>query len=439
MVSSKLVRRGLTHVAPDSVALGTLCSFVKGLSYKGEYLDLEGPPLLGIGSVLEGGGFRRTLSRSYAGPHQRRHVASAGDVFVAMTNMAEETRKFLGSTAKLPPDFVGGGVLTHHVCGIRWKTTNPVQQDFLYWVMRSDPFMQHCRNFATGTTVYSVRGDDAERFHVPRNMGAEQTELTRLLNAIEAMETSTAQIRQNIRNLVGYLFEALFVRFQPFPSSGGMTCEKEVPRPGQTEPNPRIPTEEFRLPNGWSVVTLGDLASLKMDTISPQRFPDAAFLLHSIPAFDQGQGPSLVLGSQIKSNKLLVPDDAVLLSKLNPRWNRVWLPSTGKSVASITSTEFLPWVPKGYMTRNFLYWMMQSRPFRWSMTSRLTGTTNSHQRVQPTDCESIPVILPSKDAVDSFEQLLSPLMGQLRHASIMAENLRQLRKDALFRFAKTLE
>jgi type I restriction enzyme S subunit len=57
-------------------------------------------------------------------------------------------------------------------------------------------------------------------------------------------------------------------------------------------------------------------------SLSPWRHE---FLHFSIPAFDEGQWPKLELGEDIKSQKSRVPPGVVLLSKLNPEIERVWL------------------------------------------------------------------------------------------------------------------
>ena len=145
----------------------TFCTFTKGLSYQGAHLDKDGPILMGIGTIKEGGGFRSQKLRTYNGPHKPEHRIHPGEVYVAMTNMAEETRRFLGSTARLPDINGEYGILTHHVSKVNWKTDESIMQDFLYWVMRSHAFHQHCRNHGIGTTVYSVKEKMLRSFSSP--------------------------------------------------------------------------------------------------------------------------------------------------------------------------------------------------------------------------------------------------------------------------------
>ena len=77
-------------------------------------VDEDGPFLVGIGTISEGGGFKSQKLRTYSGPHKSEQRISPGEIYVAMTNMAEETSRFL----EVRRDFRVGqeyGILTHHV------------------------------------------------------------------------------------------------------------------------------------------------------------------------------------------------------------------------------------------------------------------------------------------------------------------------------------
>ena len=74
---------------------------------------------------------------------------------------------------------------------------------------------------------------------------------------------------------------------------------------------------------------------------TPLESPNALFFHHSIPAFDEGQGPKLEYGESIKSLKFRVPAGVVLLSKLNPEIERVWLVDIRTDERAVCSTEFL--------------------------------------------------------------------------------------------------
>jgi type I restriction enzyme, S subunit len=134
---------------------------------------------------------------------------------------------------------------------------------------------------------------------------------------------------------------------------------------------------------GGEVRPLASIASLVRDAITPASFAEELFDHYSIPAFDDGQTPVREAGVGILSNKTLVPSDAILLSKLNPEFPRVWLVDTDGVIRSICSTEFLVLSPKVPADRAFLYSLATESSFRQRLEAMVTGTSKSHQRVSP--------------------------------------------------------
>jgi len=161
-------------------------------------------------------------------------------------------------------------------------------------------------------------------------------------------------------------------------------------------------TGKTRLPGfteKWETKQLGDIADLHRQNVVPATVGDLLFTHFSLPAFDEGQAPIIEPGCEIGSNKFRVPDNAVLVSKLNPRIPRVWMP-VGKIQNAVASTEFLVLTPQEGISRHFLYVICSSPMFCEQMELSATGTTGSHQRISPTTALKIRVRL----SVDPEEQ-----------------------------------
>jgi hypothetical protein len=244
------------------VPLSTFCKFSKGLSYKGDYLDEDGPMLMGIGTITEGGGYKPEKSRTYSGPHKLIHRIHPGEVYVAMTNMAEETSKFLGSTAKLPEIEGEFGILTHHVSKVHWKTQDPLVQDFLYWVMRGEAFHRHCRNYGTGTTVYTVKGEDATKFLVPEVLDDERKKWTHLLNTLDMQEQCILRQQNGLERMLRAIFKSWFVDFTPIHHGDDQHINTKN---GLADLYPRrlVETPYGRIPEGWDVMNLMEIEFVK--------------------------------------------------------------------------------------------------------------------------------------------------------------------------------
>ncbi|WOH18279.1 restriction endonuclease subunit S [Paenarthrobacter sp. GOM3] len=99
---------------------------------------------------------------------------------------------------------------------------------------------------------------------------------------------------------------------------------------------------------------------------------------YSLPAFDDGQLPETIDGSEIQSNKLMLSRPVTLVSRLNPRIPRNWMVYPSGKVA-VASTEFVVLEGKD-CSPELVYAATQTDMFRSGMKERASGTTGSHQR-----------------------------------------------------------
>lgn len=173
------------------------------------------------------------------------------------------------------------------------------------------------------------------------------------------------------------------------------------------------------IPRGWEIKPLDNIALLKTQIIQPKNFKDKMWEYYSIPAFDEGRQPVCEVGQDIKSGKYAVPEDCILASKLNPQFPRVWLPDVQDADSAICSTEFMPFVPSIKFWRPFLYEMLQSHSVQSTISSRVTGSTGSRQRVKPKEIAVMPCLVPQNEVVNTFCEQVGPLHD------IQLSNIRQ--------------
>jgi len=182
-----------------------------------------------------------------------------------------------------------------------------------------------------------------------------------------------------------------------------------------------------KIPDGWKVGVFGDLAELSRIGISPRRFEAETFAHFSFAAFDSDRVPAMEPGKRIKSSKYLIPGGCMLLSKLNPRIPRVWLPCLRGSYRAITSTEFLVLIPKPSINREFLYSLCKSSEFLGDFAGLALGTSTSHQRVRPNDLLALQVALPVNSLVKRFGDLVAPMLSLADTLREKNTNLRRTR------------
>jgi type I restriction enzyme S subunit len=193
-------------------------------------------------------------------------------------------------------------------------------------------------------------------------------------------------------------------------------------------------TGKRRLPGfsgEWKVKRLGDVASLNRINVSPFSTPDETFTHFSLPAFDEGKRPVKESGATIGSNKFSVPIGAVLVSKLNPRIPRVWLPKNIPTNA-VASTEFLVLTPRDGVVREFLYVTCKSSSFCAQMELSATGTTGSHQRISPMTTLDILVNVPSDNSEQAaIATILSDMDTELAAIEARRDKARQLKQGMI--------
>ncbi|MDW3219098.1 MAG: restriction endonuclease subunit S [Acidimicrobiales bacterium] len=182
-----------------------------------------------------------------------------------------------------------------------------------------------------------------------------------------------------------------------------------------------IDSELGPIPEGWKVTSLQEESNLLKSNVKPQDFPDEDFAHFSIPALDEAHHPAIEPGADIKSGKYLVRQESVLLSKLNPRFPRVWRVTPPTSTRSIASTEFLVIEDNGGWPLPFLYGVCSSDSLSGRLTAMAGGTSTSHQRVKPGDVVALPLVGPSTEVVDRYSTIATPMLD-------LADNLRDQNK-----------
>ena len=177
------------------------------------------------------------------------------------------------------------------------------------------------------------------------------------------------------------------------------------------------------------IAPLGELVDLHTEQINPGAYPDTVYEHYSIPAYDAGPKAAIELGADIKSNKFTLPKGAILLSKLNPRINRVWTPDTSGTRPAVTSTEFLVLKPRPGLDRRFIHYLLRSPAFRAELSSRVTGTSGSHQRVRPLDALAIPIAVPPLETQQAISNVLGCLDDKIELNRRMSETLEQIARE----------
>lgn len=213
-----------------------------------------------------------------------------------------------------------------------------------------------------------------------------QRNISKLLTNIDNKIANNNNIILNLESMAKTIYDYWFLQFnfpnedgKPYKSSGGkMVWNEELKR---------------EIPEGWSEISLDKIADMKTVSITP--IQTEMYNHYSIPAYDNFKTPTVENGKDINSNKYLVYENCILVSKLNPHFKRIWnVYSINEK--SICSTEFMPFVSIDG-GKEFLYSTLNSDEFYTFTVNNSNSSTGSRKRMQPEAYKDFKLAYPLND------------------------------------------
>ena len=136
------------------------------------------------------------------------------------------------------------------------------------------------------------------------------------------------------------------------------------------------------MPEGWTGVELREVFGRKRGSaLAPAKQPDQRFELYSVPAFKTGR-PEHPLGAEVGSSKQTVAPGTVLLCRINPRINRVWIVGERSDDPQVASTEWIALRRIEGVAPRFLMYALRAPAVRGHLTSSVSGVGGSLMRVR---------------------------------------------------------
>lgn len=329
-------------------------------------------------------------------------------------------------------------VFSPQVCYWRSLDFGEINSRFLFYLLTSHEFQSSLHAVMTHGSMAAdyVSLADQRNFKLTFPPIETQNAIASILGALDDKIELNRRMNATLESLARAIFKSWFVDFDPVKiNAGQLPASSQALATHDAKVLDLFPStfQDSKLgpiPEGWNVGPLSTVADLRTDSVKPNQSPDTEWELYSIPAFDENNQPSIDLGETIKSNKYAVPENCVLVSKLNPRFPRVWVPSIQNSEVAICSTEFMPFVPHDETNRAFLFECICSEGFHTEMLGRTTGSTGSRQRVKPKEVAEISIVVPDVDSLLLFSERITPVHDQIAQNRSEAIDLARLR-DAL--------
>lgn len=176
----------------------------------------------------------------------------------------------------------------------------------------------------------------------------------------------------------------------------------------------------YEVPANWVWTRLGEINFKKSKTIDPKRKPTEKFELYSVPSYD-GDFPELLFGEEIGSTKQIVKKNDVLLCKINPRINRVWIVSEHTDLINVASSEWIV-ITITKLNPKYLLWCLRSKFFRELMVSNVSGVGGSLTRSRPKEVCNFPIPIPPLPEQQRIVGLIESLFERLDRAKELAQN-----------------
>lgn len=284
---------------------------------------------------------------------------------------------------------------------LRVRPNTEVDPLYLYYFFCLEDTKQFVRNIAVGATMPSINTKLLGEVEVVYPSQREQQKIVALLSALDDKIEINQKINDNLARQAELLYHE---RFE--------TVDRD------------------KLPVGWRIVRLGDVATISKKSFNPAKQPEMLLEHYSIPAFDEAHFPVFEPSTAIMSNKFIVDDSCFMISKLNPITKRVWKPYCLTENA-VCSTEFIVYKAKSQEITDFLYSVIDSASFSDFMCSHVTGSTGSRQRTTPSDTFAFELVLPNAEEIAEYQGIVSPMFEQIKCNAIENDRLKQLRDSLL--------
>lgn len=289
----------------------------------------------------------------------------------------------------------------------RLRGINGLLTPYIRYVIGHHSFTDYLKGIWTGVAVPHISESQIRAFHFLLPPTGVQERILRILSAYDDLIENNTRRISILEDMAQMIYREWFVNFR-FPGHEKVKMAE---------------SEMGAIPEGWSCGSVARIVRLSRKGVNPEDSGDETFLHFSIPAFDQGRMPVLEQGSTIKSGKYLIAPGCILLSKLNPRIPRIWIPTFDSSHRAIASTEFLVLTPVIHNSRGYVYELLRSPEVQGQFIGLALGTSTSHQRVKPQDFANMAIYLPPEDLIARFCRIVDPMLDSILNMRRRIANL----------------
>ena len=283
---------------------------------------------------------------------------------------------------------------------------------YVMYAIQAPSSQHHIKTICNTTVQATLNLGDLKSLSLRIPSLPEQKAIAHILGTLDAKIELNRKTNETLEAMAKALFQSWFVDFDPVRAKAEGRPTGLPDEISDLFPDSFEESELGEIPRRWEIAAIERIVNLRKDSVNPSDSPEEEFDHYSIPAFDAGKSPSREAGETIKSQKFLVGENDLLVSKLNPATPRIWIPFSSSARRSICSTEFLVCQASTGFGRAFAYCLASSDSIIEAMIGLAGGTSNSHQRIRPGDFLALACCMGSQQIRSAFSDVVEPLLGK---------------------------
>lgn len=269
-----------------------------------------------------------------------------------------------------------------------------VDKDFIYYIVSSPTFKQYLESNATGTTIKNISLKQMREYTFELPEIGEQKRISSVLRKIDEKIKNNRAINNNLEQQAKALYKDWFFDFSPFSSDGN-------------------------LPNGWHFGTVGDIIQLHDSKRVPLSGAERDKMAKVYPYYGATSLMDYVDNYLFDGIYLLLGEDGTVVDGLGfPILQYVYGQFWVNNHAHIITGK------EGFSVEElYLFFSLTN------IKSIVTGAVQ--QKVSQQNLKKVPAIIPSKQALSAFDEIIQPIFAQIRNLRDENANLSQLRDTLL--------
>lgn len=274
--------------------------------------------------------------------------------------------------------------------------TNKAIPEFIYYILTQKNTTEQLQAIAeqSVSTYPSIKATDIENLKLKLPNLAIQKKIVAILDTIDSKIRQNEKINNNLEQQAKVLYKDWFFDFSPFSSDGN-------------------------LPNGWHFGTVGDIIQLHDSKRVPLSGAERDKMAKVYPYYGATSLMDYVDNYLFDGIYLLLGEDGTVVDSLGfPILQYVYGQFWVNNHAHIITGK------EGFSVEElYLFFSLTN------IKSIVTGAVQ--QKVSQQNLKKVPAIIPSKQALSAFDEIIQPIFAQIRNLRDENANLSQLRDTLL--------